>query len=123
MGRQILVVDDDQSIRLSISVALKMRGGFEMLQAEDGFQGFELAKQHIPDLIISDVVMDKLNGFELLDKLQKCPETSHIPVIIMTYQAQTAKGWKTGAAVEYLAKGFSLDTLLEKVNSILKIQS
>jgi CheY-like chemotaxis protein len=122
MGKKILVVDDDESVRKSISIALKLKGGFETLEAEDGLRGLELAKQHNPDLIISDVVMENLNGFLMLETLKEFEETANIPVIIMTHYAHSDKEWKTGAAVEYLIKGFTLETLLEKVNSILKIK-
>jgi CheY-like chemotaxis protein len=122
MGKKILVVEDDDTVRLSISVALRSKGGFEILEAEDGLRGLELAKQYNPDLIISDVVMNNLNGFVMLETLKEYPETAKIPVIIMTSRALSDKEWKTGAAVEYLAKGFTLEALLEKVNSILKIK-
>ena len=122
MGKKILVVDDDEAVRKSISIALKLKGGFETLEAEDGLEGLELAKQEAPDLIISDVVMENLNGFLMLETLKEYPETANIPVIIMTNQAQSDKEWKTGAAVEYIAKGFTLEVLLSKVNSILKIK-
>ena len=108
MGKTILVVDDDEPVRKSISIALKLKGGFDTLEAEDGLIGLELAKQHHPDLIISDVVMENLNGFLMLETLKEYPETADIPIIMMTVQAQTDKDWKTGAAVEYLAKGFTL---------------
>ena len=124
MGKKILVVDDDDSVRKSISVALKLKGGFETLEAEDGLKALELARQHHPDLIISDVVMENVNGFLMLETLKEYPETADIPIIMMTIQAQAEadRDWKTGAAVEYLSKGFTLDELLEKVNSILKIK-
>jgi len=120
MGKLILVIDDEEPVRKSISIALKLKGGFETLEAEDGLKGLELAKQHHPDLIISDVIMGTLGGFIMLETLKEFPETANIPVIMMTIEAQSDKEWKTGAAVEYLTKGFTLDVLLEKVNSILK---
>jgi CheY-like chemotaxis protein len=120
MGKTILVVDDDEAVRLSISVALGMKGGFEILKAEDGLRGLELAKRHHPDLIISDVVMENLNGFLMLETLKDFPETADIPVILMTHHAESDRDWKTGAAVEYLMKGFTLEALLEKVNAVLK---
>jgi diguanylate cyclase len=123
MKKKILVVDDDEAVRKSISYALKLKGGFDTVEAEDGLQGLELAKRHHPDLIISDVFMKNLNGFLMLEVLKKYPETADIPIIMMTVEAQADSEWKVGAAVEYLAKGFTLDVLLEKVNSILKIST
>ena len=122
IGKKILVVDDDESVRKSISAALRMKGGFETLEAEDGFAGLEIAKQHHPDLIISDVVMKNLNGFLMLEVLKEYPGTADIPIIMMTIEAQADREWKMGAAVEYLAKGFSIEMLLEKVNAILKTE-
>ena len=124
MGKRILVVDDDEPVRRSIAVALKLKGGFDVLEAEDGLKGLELAKQHHPDLIISDVVMQNVNGFLMLETLKEYKETADIPIILMTIQAeaQADKDWKTGAAVEYLAKGFTLNVLLEKVNAVLNSQ-
>jgi len=91
MGKTILVVDDDEPVRKSISIALKLKGGFDTLEAEDGLIGLELAKQHHPDLIISDVIMENLNGFLMLETLKEFPETADIPIIMMTVQAQTDK--------------------------------
>ena len=121
MGKKILVVDDDDSVRKSITGALKLKGGFDILEAEDGLSGLEMAKQHKPDLIISDVVMSNLNGFLMLETLKEYPETADIPVIMMTSRAQKAREWKTGAAVEYPEKGYSLTQLFDTIYSILKI--
>jgi CheY-like chemotaxis protein len=123
MEKTILVIDDDESVRKSISVALRLKGGFNTLEAEDGLIGLELARQHHPDLIISDVIMKNLNGFLMLEVLKEYPATADIPIIMMTIEAQTDREWKTGAAIEYLAKGFTLEVLLEKVNSILNIKA
>ena len=122
MGKKILVVDDDNAVRKSISAALRLKGGFETLEAEDGLVGLELAKQHHPDLIISDVNMKNLNGYRMLETLKERKETADIPIIMMTIDEQIYKEWKTGATVEYLSKGFTLDVLLEKVNSIINIK-
>jgi CheY-like chemotaxis protein len=123
MGKTVLVVDDDDAVRKSIAAVLKIKGGFETLEAVDGLIGLELAKQHHPDLIISDVVMDNFDGFRLLETLKESPGTSDIPVIMLTTDVRRHGDWKTGAAVEYLAKGFTLAELINRVNSILKISS
>ena len=121
MGKTILVVDDDDSVRKSVVAVLKLKGGFDTLEAEDGLIGLELAKQHHPDLIIRDVVMDNFDGYRMLETLKEFEETADIPIIMMTVQLQRDKATKKGAAVEYISKGFTLAELLEKVNSILKI--
>ena len=122
MAKKVLIVDDEEPIRKSISVILYLNRGFEILEAEDGLVGLEIVKKHKPDLIISDVVMDNLNGFMLLESLKEDPDTAKIPVIMMTSPAKNAGAWKSGAAVEYLEKGFTLDELLVIVDRILKAE-
>jgi CheY-like chemotaxis protein len=67
--------------------------------------------------------MDNFDGFRLLETLKESPGTSDIPVIMLTTQEPRQGEWKTGAAVEYLAKGFTLAELIQRVNSILNITS
>jgi len=122
MAKKVLIVDDEEPIRKSISVILYLNRGFEILEAEDGLIGLEVAKKQKPDLIISDVVMDNLNGFMMLESLKADPETAKIPVIMMTSPAKNAGAWKSGAAIEYLEKGFTLDELLVIVDRILKAE-
>ena len=119
MGKTILVVDDDDAVRVSVSAALKIKGGFNVLQAEDGLAALELAQEHHPDLIVSDVVMNHLDGFRMLETLKEYPDTADIPIILMTMDTRNKKEWNKGAAIEYLAKGFTLNELLGKVNSVL----
>ena len=119
MKKKILVVDDEDSLRKSIAIMLRLKGGYEVLEASDGLEGLDLATQNKPDLIISDVYMDNMNGFMMVEEIQAQPSTAHIPVIMMTSAAQAAGAWKSGAAVEYLDKGFTLPELLEHVKRIL----
>ena len=122
MAKTVLVVDDDEAVRKSISLILYLNRGFKILEAEDGLIGLDLAKKEKPDLIMSDVFMDNLNGFMMLESLKADPETAEIPVIMMTSPKIDAGAWKSGAAVEYLEKGFTLDELLTIVDRVLKIQ-
>lgn len=122
MKKTILVVDDEEAIRKSIGAILYLNRGFEILEAEDGLVGLDVAKKQKPDLIVSDVIMDKLNGFMMLESLQGDPETSKIPVIMMTSQAKDAGAWKSYTMIEYIEKGFSVDDLLVVVDRLLKIQ-
>jgi CheY-like chemotaxis protein len=123
MAKTILVVDDDQSVRKSIAFILYLNRGFNILEAEDGLVGLDIAKKQKPDLIISDVFMDNLNGFMMLESLKEDPETAQIPVIMMTSPAINAGAWKSGAAIEYLEKGFSLDDLLTVIDRVMKTES
>jgi CheY-like chemotaxis protein len=122
MAKTVLVVDDEEAIRKSVGFALYVNRGFEIVEAEDGLVGLDLAKSRKPDLIISDVIMDNMNGFMMLESLRQDPETTKIPVIMMTSFATNAGAWKSGAAIEYLEKGFSVEDLLAVVDNILKVQ-
>jgi CheY-like chemotaxis protein len=122
MAKTVLIVDDDEAVRKSISFTLYLNRGLKIFEAEDGLIGLELAKKEKPDLIMSDVFMDNLNGFMMLESLKADPETAQIPVIMMTSPKIDAGAWKSGAAVEYLEKGFTLDDLLTIIDRVLNIQ-
>jgi len=117
--KKILIVDDEKSLRKGIVMSLRSKG-YMTLEAEDGAVGLELATSHVPDLIISDVYMDNMNGFVMVENLKEDPVTANIPVIMMTSAAQGAGAWKSDIAVEYLEKPFSMPNLVELVEKILK---
>jgi CheY-like chemotaxis protein len=117
--KTILIVDDEPPTRKVIAAALAKQG-YKALEAEDGLEGVRIATEKLPDLIISDVYMDNMNGFMMVEQLQMDPSTARIPVIMMTSQAQGAGAWQADADVEYLDKGFSITTLIETIEKMLK---
>jgi len=117
--KTILVVDDDKALRMVIVAALKQKG-YATLEAKDGLEGIEQARRAKPHLIISDVYMDNMNGFAMVESLKEDEETSGIPVLMMTSAAQAAGAWETSLAEDYIDKGFSMPELLERVKKILK---
>jgi CheY-like chemotaxis protein len=119
IAKTILVVDDDNALRLVIVAALK-KAGYTTVEATDGLQGIAQAKRTKPHLIISDVYMDNMNGFMMVETLKEDEETSSIPVIMMTSAAQAAGAWDTSLADDYIDKGFSMTQLMERVKKILK---
>ena len=114
----ILVVDDEETLRSMVVTMLK-RKEFVTLEADNGMDAFELAKAHVPDLIISDVMMYSGSGFILREFLKRETKTAKIPMIIMSGKAQDAGAWGSDPDVEYLSKPFSAGELLEAVNRIL----
>ena len=84
-GHSLLIVEDNESIRKSIRQVFS--GRYEIFEADNGQTGVDLALQHIPNLIISDVMMPRMNGFELCEKLKTDEITSHIPIILLTAEA------------------------------------
>lgn len=117
--RKILIVDDEESFRKSIAGQLKLKG-FAVFEAADGLQGVDMAARHKPDVILSDVHMDNMNGFMMVEELQQYAATSAIPVIMMTSAASAAGAWNSDIAVEYLEKPFTIVKLLEVINLVLK---
>jgi DNA-binding response OmpR family regulator/two-component sensor histidine kinase len=117
----ILVVDDDLQMRDFISDTL-VYAGYEAFIAADGFAGIKLAEDHLPDLIISDVNMPHMDGFQMLEHIRQAPQTSTIPVIFLTAENDVSAMRKgmLGGADDYLTKPFSPADLLSSVKTQLQ---
>ncbi len=117
---RILIVDDSPTQALSLSKILKKQG-HEILTATDGVQGVEVAKAELPDLVLMDVVMPKINGFQATRQITKDPATQHIPVIIVTTKDQeTDKIWGARQGAKgYIIKPVEEAALLETIKQFL----
>ena len=121
--KKILIIDDEACLRGVIKTTLR-RQGFDTLESDNGSDGVRLARQQLPDLVICDVRMNRMDGYGTLAALRNEPATAAIPFILMTGQADTA-GMRQGMAQgadDYLAKPFTLEELLTAVNARLKNQ-
>ena len=121
--KKILVIDDDSALMAMTTRALRSRG-FETLTAENGVAGLEMAKKHLPDLIVCDIQMPQLNGYETLAALRQDPATAVIPFIFltgMTERTQVRQGMGLGAD-DYLTKPFTVQELIGAVNVRLEKQ-
>jgi CheY-like chemotaxis protein len=116
--KKILIVDDEAAQRKVIAAALKQKG-YTTVEAEDGLQGLEQARVESPDLIISDVYMDNMNGFMMVETLRQDPDFASVPVIMMTSAAQAAGAWQSEEDIEYLDKGFNMPKLVATVERLL----
>jgi twitching motility two-component system response regulator PilH len=117
---QVLIVDDSPT-EAHVLKGMLEKNGFEVETAENGTEGIERAKALKPDLVLMDVVMPGLNGFQATRQLTKDPETSEIPVIIVTTKDQeTDRVWglRQGAK-DFLSKPISEKTLMEKISLVL----
>ncbi len=117
---RILIVDDSPTQTLSLAKVLK-KHGHEILTAKDGMEGVEVAKAELPDLVLMDVVMPKINGFQATRQITKNPSTSHIPVIIVTTKDQeTDKIWGARQGAKgYVVKPAEEATLIETIGQFL----
>ena len=115
----LLVVDDHEDIRAFVKSAFK--NNYQVIEANDGEVGVEKAIELVPDIIISDVMMPKLNGFQLSETLKQDERTSHIPIILLTAKADDADrfmGLETGAD-DYITKPFKIKALETRVKNLI----
>ncbi len=118
---KILIVEDEAPLRESIVDTLSFEG-FDVIEAANGNQGWQMAAAEHPDLIVCDVAMPELNGYELLEKLRQDPATANLPFIFLTARSDRSfmrHGMDLGAD-DYVTKPFSHDDLLAAIRSRLK---
>ena len=116
----ILAADDDPDIRELVAFRLE-RSGYTVLQAADGEEALALALEHKPDLAVLDVMMPKMDGFEVVRRLRAEEATKRMPIIMLTARAQDSdveEGFESGAD-DYLRKPFSPQELRARVQAIL----
>ena len=121
MARKILVVDDERHIVRLVQVNLE-RAGYEVAVAYDGIEALEKVAADKPDMVVLDVMMPRMDGFDVLKKLQANADTKDIPIIMLTAKAQDAdifKGWSSGVS-SYLTKPFNPRELLTFVERIFQ---
>jgi DNA-binding response OmpR family regulator len=116
----ILVADDEQDIRELVAYRLS-RSGYTIIEARDGEEAFQLAADQSPDMAVLDVMMPRLNGFDLTERLRLTPATQRLPILLMSASVQEAdisRGFAAGAD-GYLTKPFTPDQLLTRVRDVL----
>lgn len=122
--KRILVVDDERDLVELISLNLQ-RNGYEVLHAHDGRMGLEIARKHLPDLVMLDLMMPGLTGQEVATRLKGDPQTASIPVIMLTARGEETDiivGLSLGAD-DYVTKPFSMKVLLARVATVLRRKS
>ena len=118
----VLIVDDSPT-ETHILKGILERGGYRVITAENGEVGLSVAAKSNPDLILMDVVMPGLNGFQATRQLSQTPETADIPVIMVSTKGQeTDRTWgmRQGAR-DYVVKPVSAEELLEKISVVLNV--
>ena len=116
----LLIVDDNADIRAYLKHILK--GRYDLCEAADGQEGLRVAKEEVPDLIVSDVMMPVMNGLEFCQHIKKELVTSHIPVILLTARALSKhqiEGYESGADA-YLTKPFEPELLTARIDNLLQ---
>ncbi len=117
----ILVVDDDLGTRLSISDYLEL-SGYLVITANDGQEGLMVVEANHPDLIVTDIVMPRMNGYELVRRMRQKPSFRLLPVILLTARTKTQErilGYQSGCDL-YLPKPFELEELAAAIRNLLE---
>jgi DNA-binding response OmpR family regulator len=117
--QKILVVDDDEHILRSLSQYLELED-FNVVSASSGPEALKLFGQERPDLLVLDVMMPGMDGFQVLETLRKNPDTASVPVLMLTARDQhndILKGYQMGAT-SYLVKPFNLDELVDAIREV-----
>lgn len=120
--KRILIADDEEDVVTTLQFTLE-KEGYQCLTAYDGKEALDKAKTENPDLIVLDIMMPKMNGYEVSRLLKFDARFKHIPIVMLTARTQAKDkeiGRDTGADV-YITKPFEMDDLVSTVHNILKL--
>ncbi|OFW00316.1 MAG: hypothetical protein A3I61_00015 [Acidobacteria bacterium RIFCSPLOWO2_02_FULL_68_18] len=118
-ARRVLIVDDDRMIRMLVGLLLQ-RGGYQVLEARNGREGIDMAVAHRPDLLITDLLMPEVDGYETLSALRADEACARMPVIVLTADSgpEVERTVLSLGADDYLIKPFDAEVLLRRVRSV-----
>ncbi|HEY9611434.1 response regulator transcription factor [Allocoleopsis sp.] len=122
MSAQLLLVDDEPGVRVSVKEYLQEVGGFDVQVASNADDAWQLLQRKTPDLIISDIMMPKVDGYQFLKKLRDDARFKSLPVVFLTARGMTTdriQGYQAGVDA-YLAKPFDPDELVAIVENLLE---
>ncbi len=118
---KILIVEDDSDMRLLTRLTLE-HGGYQVIEAQDGFEGLEMACAASPHLVLLDVALPDMAGFEVCRRLRAAPDTEHLPVVFLTAhndQANRTQGFLAGGD-DYLTKPIRPAELIRRLEAFLE---
>ena len=121
MAKKILIIEDDEFFRELVAKKLSV-SGFAVSESVDGKKGLERARDLKPDLILLDLLLPKMDGYEVLSLLKGDPKTAQIPVVILSNLSSTSdieKGLKLGASDFLIKSQFASEEIIEKINTFL----
>ena len=118
MPKSILVVDDEPVV-VEIAKRKLQERGYEVMAAHDGLEAFEALKKKIPDLILLDIQMPRMNGYTFIMEKVRMPEYASIPVVVLTAYGEMEPLFKRHGVKAYLLKPLKLQELLDKVQAIV----
>jgi len=125
MRNKILIIDDEEDFCFFIKANLQLISNYEILMAHRGKKGLKLASKEKPDLILCDIMMPGIDGFEVLKRLKENEETSHIPFIMLTAKNEDESKIKAAGLYceDYIVKPVETKTLKAKIHRVLSIKA
>ena len=120
--KKILIIDDEEDIQKLLKIRLQQEN-FNVAVAEDGDVGIKMAEQELPDMILLDIMMPRMDGYTCLKEIRKLPKTRDIPVLMLSgKEEEKVKDLFAFQKISgYMEKPFELDNLVSKVKEILKM--
>jgi DNA-binding response OmpR family regulator len=119
-GKKILVVDDDPYILMSLEFLMK-KNGYDVMVARNGTEAMDLADKHLPDLVILDIMMPDVDGYEICTRIKKSAKHLHTKIVFIsakTKETDIQKGYDLGASL-YIKKPFSTRELVKQIKELL----
>jgi DNA-binding response OmpR family regulator len=122
-NKKILVIEDEATLQKALNEVLS-KEGYEVVSSLDGLKGLELAQSENPDLILLDIILPKMDGFEVLKRIKENDKISQIPVIILTNLSDMndiQKALDLGATTYLIKADFHIEDVLKKISEVLEI--
>ncbi|MFA7319564.1 MAG: response regulator [Parcubacteria group bacterium] len=123
MPKKILIIEDEAALQETMAEYLTDEK-FEVLSAMDGQTGLEMTQKNLPDLILLDVILPKMDGFQVLEGIKKDDKTKNIPVIMLTNlenMENIQKAFENGVSAYLIKADFKLEDVVKKIKEILKM--
>jgi DNA-binding response OmpR family regulator len=118
--KKVLVVDDDPYILMSLEFLMK-KNGYDVMVARNGTEALEIVGKQLPDMVLLDIMMPDVDGYEICKHIKKTPKLKHTQIVFMsakTKEADIQKGYDLGAAL-YITKPFSTRELVKQIKELL----
>jgi len=125
MGKKILIIDDEEDFCYFVKANLQLISNYEILVAHRGKKGIRLVRKEKPDLILLDVMMPGIDGFEVLKRLKKSEETQYIPIIMLTAKNEDESKIKAAGLYceDYIVKPAEIKVLKAKIHRVLSMKT
>lgn len=115
--KKILIIDDEEDLTFFVKANLELAGDYEVLVATSGKEGIKAAVNHKPDIILLDIMMPNMDGYEVLTRIKKSPKTLRIPVIMLTAKGDVESKVKAASLYDedYIVKPVQIEALKTKI--------